>query len=600
MYINILLPHMREAVEVQCPEASDFVQLGKVIKKAVPDQGDLLRTHTGFHHSAQGLETVVDFTSSERVTTLIRDDDTVEFRRGVPAYLTAAEEARPIQIVDFDSSSSTFVLNDAAVTAVLEASAVQDLPVAVVSLAGPFRTGKSFMLNFFLRYLEDPVNWQLKHSDVVEGGFRWRHGVERDTTGVWMWNKPFVRKLPSGREIAIVLIDTQGTFDKHMSMDQNTRIFAFNALISSMQIYNIKEKISEDILQQMHLFTEFGAMIGRQQSTERPFQELKFLVRDWEFEDYPAGAEGGQAYLDSILATSEDQPEELREVREWLRGCYEDISCFLLPDPGKKVKKSEFAGQLDLLEEDFREHLDVFVPSVLKDDALLVKRVAGEEVTCRGLRAFLEAYVAAFNDGELPEIKSIMKATADATLQVISSRAFETYEAQMRDVVGPSKPFVNTETLSQSHERSRQDALSLFDSAQLIGGSKAREAAREQLATDIEEEFTRLKGYNAGKDLLRGLQTPVAFGALALLVHIVSVVLDVIELDPIAHMLAYVTYLSFAAVLVWFAVSHSGRYPEVAENLNKGGDQIWQLGRQGVEMYLSHNGTRVAPSKKRN
>tara|TARA_B100000614_G_C14171285_1_gene337077 strand:+ start:152 stop:355 length:204 start_codon:yes stop_codon:yes gene_type:complete len=43
----------------------------------------------------------------------------------------------------------------------------------------------------------------------------------------------------------------QGTFDKHTVMAENTRIFALNALVSSQQIYNIKEKISEDVLQVM-------------------------------------------------------------------------------------------------------------------------------------------------------------------------------------------------------------------------------------------------------------------------------------------------------------------------------------------------------------
>ena len=40
----------------------------------------------------------------------------------------------------------------------------------------------------------------------------------------------------------------QGTFDKQTTLKENTRIFAFNALVSSMQIYNIKSNLNDDIL----------------------------------------------------------------------------------------------------------------------------------------------------------------------------------------------------------------------------------------------------------------------------------------------------------------------------------------------------------------
>lgn len=71
-------------------------------------------------------------------------------------------------------------------------------------------------------------------------------------------------------------------------------------------------------------------------------------------------------YLKSVFGDdNEDQPEEIRHVRTRMRECYEHMSCFLLPDPGKKIKKSTFQGELSALEKDFRTHLEAFVPQVL-------------------------------------------------------------------------------------------------------------------------------------------------------------------------------------------------------------------------------------------
>ena len=44
-------------------------------------------------------------------------------------------------------------------------------------------------------------------------GFHWRGGSERDTTGILMWSKVFEAKTKSGKEVAIILMDTQGAFD---------------------------------------------------------------------------------------------------------------------------------------------------------------------------------------------------------------------------------------------------------------------------------------------------------------------------------------------------------------------------------------------------
>lgn len=65
-----------------------------------------------------------------------------------------------------------------------------------------------------------------------------------------MWDEVFVRQdAHSGKDVAVVLLDTQGTFDNQTTMQMNALIFALAALLSSTMVYNVSTIIQEDVLQ---------------------------------------------------------------------------------------------------------------------------------------------------------------------------------------------------------------------------------------------------------------------------------------------------------------------------------------------------------------
>ncbi|CAM9552674.1 unnamed protein product, partial [Discosporangium mesarthrocarpum] len=156
------------------------------------------------------------------------------------------------------------------------------MEVSVVSVVGAFRTGKSFLLSFFLRFLnsgsdDDPSEaWMTADGPSLSEGnlnvgqdhgaaealhsFQWRGGSERMTTGIWIWSEPFFRRVANGKTVAIMLVDTQGMFDNETSMGLTACIFALSTLLSSCQIYNVEKRIQEDHLQQLALFSEYGRM----------------------------------------------------------------------------------------------------------------------------------------------------------------------------------------------------------------------------------------------------------------------------------------------------------------------------------------------------
>ncbi|EGB11773.1 hypothetical protein AURANDRAFT_7299, partial [Aureococcus anophagefferens] len=109
--------------------------------------------------------------------------------------------------------------------------------VAVVSVVGAFRTGKSFLLTLILRYLRHAA--RVGDGDGGPASFEWRGGRVRMTTGITVWSEPFLVTGADGEQLAVVVLDTQGLFDNETPMGLTSCIFGLSTLMSSYQIYNV-------------------------------------------------------------------------------------------------------------------------------------------------------------------------------------------------------------------------------------------------------------------------------------------------------------------------------------------------------------------------
>jgi atlastin len=64
----------------------------------------------------------------------------------------------PVQIVLAHEDDHNFELDEEALEQILLQEHIRDLNIVVVSVAGAFRKGKSFLLDFMLRYMYNKVN----------------------------------------------------------------------------------------------------------------------------------------------------------------------------------------------------------------------------------------------------------------------------------------------------------------------------------------------------------------------------------------------------------------------------------------------------------
>lgn len=72
----------------------------------------------------------------------------------------------PVQIVLAHEDDHNFELDEEALEQILLQEHIRDLNIVVVSVAGAFRKGKSFLLDFMLRYMYNKVNSVFKLNPV--------------------------------------------------------------------------------------------------------------------------------------------------------------------------------------------------------------------------------------------------------------------------------------------------------------------------------------------------------------------------------------------------------------------------------------------------
>uniref|UniRef100_H2Y8W6 GB1/RHD3-type G domain-containing protein n=1 Tax=Ciona savignyi TaxID=51511 RepID=H2Y8W6_CIOSA len=192
-------------------------------------------------------------------------------------------------------SEHRFCLDEKAISSILLQNDIMNLPVAVISVAGAFRKGKSFLLNFFLRYLTNygTDNW-LGGSDELLSGFSWRGGSDRDTTGILMWSKVFKISLSGDRQFCQFMLNTH-IMDKQK---HHTEYICFRLHGFIMSIREIC------CVNRLH-----GKLVNK---------TLLNIAQVYPYE-YEFGYEGGRKLLDKRLELTEQQHEELQRVRTHIR-----------------------------------------------------------------------------------------------------------------------------------------------------------------------------------------------------------------------------------------------------------------------------------------
>ncbi|KAG9481149.1 hypothetical protein GDO78_010416 [Eleutherodactylus coqui] len=432
------------------------------------------------------------------------------------------KKAQPVQVLVVKDDHS-FELDEGALNRILLCETVRDKEVVAVSVAGAFRKGKSFLMDFMLRYMykTEPVDW-LGDYNAPLSGFSWRGGSERETTGIQIWSEIFLVDKPDGKKV-----------------------------------YNLSQNVQEDDLQ--HL------------------QSLIFLVRDWSFPyEFPYGADGGSKFLEKRLKVSENQHEELQNVRKHIHSCFTNISCFLLPHPGLTVATNpKFDGKLKEIDEEFIRHLKVFIPWLLSPENLDVKEINGNKITCRGLVEYFKAYIKIYQGEELPHPKSMLQATAEANNLAAVATAKDLYNKKMEEVCGGDRPFLAPTDLQHKHQELKEDSVKLFRGVKKMGGEEFSRRYLQQLENEIDELYVQYIKHNDSKNIFHAARTPATLFVVIFITYVLAAVTGFIGLDIIASLCNMIMGLTLITLCTWAYIRYSGEYRELGAVIDQVAAALW-------------------------
>ncbi|XP_063791207.1 guanylate-binding protein 1-like [Pseudophryne corroboree] len=351
-------------------------------------------------------------------------------------------------------------------------------PLVVVSIIGPYRSGKSFLMNTL--------------SGHRRGGFSLGHTVKANTKGIWMQSVPH----PKQRGHTLILLDTEGLGDVEKGDKQNDRVIMSLALLmSSAVIYNSRDVINQDAVEKLHAVTELHQRImqnaqeeedvGQEDSEDGMAPHFVWVVRDFTLKSELGGrAVSADEYLEDCLkdipSVKTLKAHSKNEMRATIRSHFPKRKCFLfeLPSPDEEVLNRMDRVPDTQLQPGFLKETKNFCQFILEEVPAKPLR-PGEPITGPTFAQLMQSYINVVTTGDITCLEQSKSQLSLEKNTKALQRSSELYNNRMRD------QFVNTELeFRQLHEASVEGAVQEFKNL-YVKHEKTLPAYEEQLKDDL-------------------------------------------------------------------------------------------------------------------
>ena len=389
------------------------------------------------------------------------------------ARLDAA--AGPLPWIGYEESTNSYTIFPEA-TKYLE---TLNGPIAVVSVVGLYRTGKSYLLN--------------RLTGASAHGFQVSPTTRSCTKGLWLMQPPIQM---DGYHLLVV--DTEGLGSLSASADHDIRVFSLALLLSGLFLYNSTGAINESALNNLSLVAKIAQHVrlsSNQEADERALAECfpKFLwvCRDFALQlvDDNDQQISSTTYLNNALKPHGEVDLPKNKVRNAINGLFpsskRDCVCLVRP----------------VTDEAQLQHLDTLPDEQLRPEFLerlttlkaLVHQMAspvqqdGMQMTGPLLAQLSKSYVEAINQGSVPAIQDSWTMVSEMQCRKTADSLRSKWRAMstLPDAIGTlteATTFWNDLVATLLAE---YDAQSVGSAANAI-----REALQDELKAEMESSLT--------------------------------------------------------------------------------------------------------------
>jgi len=387
----------------------------------------------------------------------------------------------PIQLIGTGESGTVLNLNKEA----LERISSETRHVTVVSVIGPYRNGKSYLLN---RLMGNP------------NGFALGADVEAKTKGFWLWLGDF----PNDPSRCLILLDIEGLGDvKKGNLSHDLKMFTLALLLSSIFIYNTIGKIDASALDGLHLATKIvDELMSSDAKSERKefarhFPHFIWAVRDHHLKLNLNGKEvTANDYLEDCLQPiispsdgHQSDNEKYNKLREAIREFFPLRECITFPPPVKDFEKMDHLENVNdnELYPPFKKAADDFFEFVFANAK--PKQIKGSMLTGSAYGKMLEDFLLSVEKKQLS-----INSTYDMVADTQNTKAFQSALERFNEIIGKIKLPLSTFVLALVATEAIKEANNLFlENCYDIENNKA---LRDNLREQMKEKQNQLENDN--------------------------------------------------------------------------------------------------------
>ena len=384
------------------------------------------------------------------------------------------KKGKAISMVTYDINTSKFIINEEAE----EVIKGLNNPLGIISVAGMYRTGKSYLLNRVL----------LNQSN----GFTVGPSINPCTKGLWMWSKTIQAHTPQGKPINLLIIDTEGIGATDEDHNHDNKIMTLAILLSSYFLYNSMGTIDENSIQSLSLIVNITKNIQKKNGNNdftKYLPTFMWVIRDFSLqlknkEGQPITSKEYLEYSLELQQGTSDIIKNKNQIRKMVKEYFPNRDCVTLVRPLLEEGSLQNLEKTNAskLRKEFIEQVNYLRKTVL--NSINPKKLNGQELSGEMFINLLHSYVDMINDGAVPIIQTAWTYMRQNQAINAKKRSIDQYEKKITDL--ENKLPMKEEYLKNILKKLKKDVLFSFKES-LIGEPEEKDIQ------ELKKELKKMK-----------------------------------------------------------------------------------------------------------